>query len=44
VMATNGLEGAPADLPMETKRAIVAMLIQNGVIQIGEGPEGGGEG
>ena len=44
VMDANGLNGAPADLPMETKKAIVAMLIQNGVIQTGEGPEGGGEG
>jgi len=40
----NGLSGAPADLPMETKQAIVAMLIQNGVVQSGDGPEGGGEG
>jgi hypothetical protein len=44
VMQANGLDGAPADLPMATKQAIVTALIQNGAIRFGDGPEGDGEG
>ncbi len=29
----------PADLPIEIKKAIVAMLIQAGVIQVGNDPD-----
>lgn len=37
VMADNGLDGTPADLPLETQRAIVAMLMKAGVIQLSGG-------
>jgi non-canonical (house-cleaning) NTP pyrophosphatase len=39
VMEHHELQGAPADLPVEAKRAIVKLLIDQGVIQFGEKPE-----
>jgi hypothetical protein len=36
VMEQNGLAGEPADLPLETKRAIVAMLVEAGAITLEE--------
>lgn len=39
VMSANGPDGAPADLAVETKKAIGAMLIQSGAIQFGDGPD-----
>jgi hypothetical protein len=39
VMQQNNLPGAPADLPFEVQRAIVAALMKQGVIQMGEAPQ-----
>lgn len=41
VMADNGLEGRPEDLPLDAQRSIVAMLVEAGVIKFGHGPNGG---
>jgi TIR domain len=41
VMQQNDLPGAPADLPFETQRAIVAALMKDGIVKIGEGPQAG---
>jgi hypothetical protein len=38
-MRQNNLSGEPADLPLETQRAIVAALMQQGVIQFGDAPQ-----
>jgi hypothetical protein len=38
-MRQNDLSGEPADLPLETQRAIVAALMQQGVIQFGDAPQ-----
>jgi len=38
VMEQNGLSGAPADLPLETQRAIVAALADAGAISLEEAP------
>ncbi|MGE0205778.1 MAG: hypothetical protein AB7E70_03000, partial [Hyphomicrobiaceae bacterium] len=42
VMADNGHDGAPADLPFGTQRAIVAILMTAGVIRLGGGEEAAG--
>lgn len=39
--ADQGLEGAPQDLPLDTKRQIVAALIKAGAIGVGPPPGGG---
>lgn len=39
VMSENSLEGEPADLPFETKRAIVDTLFRAGVLRVGPQPE-----
>ncbi len=39
VMQQNNLTGAPAGLPFEVQRAIVAALMEAGVIQTGEAPQ-----
>ena len=38
-MRQNNLSGEPADLPPETQRAIVAALMQQGVIKFGDAPQ-----
>ncbi|MFZ1108587.1 MAG: toll/interleukin-1 receptor domain-containing protein [Rhodomicrobium sp.] len=38
-MRQNNLPGEPADLPLETQRAIVAALMQQGVIQFADAPQ-----
>jgi hypothetical protein len=38
-MRQNNLPGAPADLPLEVQRAIVATLMQQGIISLGEAPQ-----
>jgi hypothetical protein len=38
VMQRNDLSGAPADLPLEAKRAIIAALVEAGAITLGEAP------
>ncbi|MEL7481374.1 MAG: CHAT domain-containing tetratricopeptide repeat protein [Pseudomonadota bacterium] len=40
VMADNGLQGEPADLPPHVQRTIVEMLMAQGVIQIGAQDQG----
>jgi hypothetical protein len=37
ILKQNNIDGAPADQPMEIKRAIVAALIEQGIVQIGGG-------
>ena len=39
VMRHNDIEGAPADLPFEMQRAIIASLIEQGVIKFDEAPQ-----
>ncbi len=39
VMRQNNLPGAPADLPFEVQRAIVAALVKQGIIKLGEAPK-----
>ncbi len=39
IVQRNGLSGAPADLPMETKRAIVAALMKQGFIEEEKEPQ-----
>ena len=39
ILKQGGIDGAPADQPMEIKRAIVAALIEQGIVQIGGGEE-----